>query len=645
MPKKKKSKAKKKEDPLKKLRARVARASQKPGVYRWLDKNGNILYIGKAKNLRNRMKSYTQKEPDKSLGPWKLSLIKKIADVDVTITATELEALILETNLIKEHKPKYNVLMKDDKNYVYVSISTQKSYPDVSIVRRMENDGSKYFGPFLSARDTKRTLEMLHELFPFQACKRSIDTLNRDPNAECKPCIEEQIGRCCGLCTGKLSKDEYKSRIDEVIRFFKGTRDHVTKKLQELMQEAAEKKKFERAAKLRDTLNYIETLNEQQIVSDTSGENIDAVGVALQKDRAQVVVLQERNGRLIGELSFALAGQADTTKEILEQFLPQYYSEVTDIPDLILVGEPIDSIETIETWLCTDTRHKTQDTRKKIQILMPERGKKSKLLIMAEENAKEKVKQQLAKWESEAAQVEDSLTELKELLDLKEKPKRIECYDISHHGGTETVGSMVVFEDGKAKNKDYRSFTIRTMRKGEVDDYKALKEILSRRLRHLKKDKKKEFEGESIALEKNDKVYVIIDKAHEGSYLERGFITVRKIPKELAKKVAKKEVVMLFDCKKHKPDSSLTSVPDLLVLDGGKGQLSTGTEVLKKMNLDIPIISIAKREEEIYAPGNNLPLPLRKGGEAQFLIMRMRDEAHRFANWHREKRAKTHMSC
>jgi excinuclease ABC subunit C len=635
MPRKKQAKAKKKTDPLKQLRTRVARASQKPGVYRWLDKSGNILYIGKAKNLRNRLKTYTQKDPDKSLGPWKLSLIKKITDVDVTITSTEIEALILETNLIKEHKPKYNVLMKDDKNYVYLRITINDAYPNVQIVRQMENDKAKYFGPFLSARDTRRTLELLHELFPFQACKRSIDMLNKDPDAECKPCIEEQIGRCCGLCKGKLSKEEYRGRIDEVIRFFKGTRDHVKDKLQEFMQEAVATKKFERAAKLRDTLNYIKTLEEQQIVSDTSGANTDAIGVALQKDRAQVVVIQERGGKVINELSFSLAGQADTTEEILEQFLPQYYSDITEYPDIILISEDIDDQEVLEKWI-----NESRVNESRVNVRAPERGKKSKLIIMAEENAKEKVKQQLAKWESAVQQVDDSLTELKELLDLEDKPKRIECYDISHHGGTETVGSMVVFINGKANNKDYRSFTIRTMKDGEIDDYKALKEVLTRRLRHLKKDKKSECDNENIALEKSNKAYIITDQTLEGIYLERGFITVRKIPKELTKKVTKGEIVMLFDHKKHKLDKSLTSTPDLLVLDGGKGQLSTGTEVLKATQLDIPIISIAKREEEIYAPGNNLPLPLKKDSEARFLIMRMRDEAHRFANWHREKRAK-----
>ena len=297
--------------------------------------------------------------------------------------------------------------------------------------------------------------------------------------------------------------------------------------------------------------------------------------------------------------------------------------------------EDIDDQEVLEKWI-----NESRVNESRVNVRAPERGKKSKLIIMAEENAKEKVKQQLAKWESAVQQVDDSLTELKELLDLEDKPKRIECYDISHHGGTETVGSMVVFINGKANNKDYRSFTIRTMKDGEIDDYKALKEVLTRRLRHLKKDKKSECDNENIALEKSNKAYIITDQTLEGIYLERGFITVRKIPKELTKKVTKGEIVMLFDHKKHKLDKSLTSTPDLLVLDGGKGQLSTGTEVLKATQLDIPIISIAKREEEIYAPGNNLPLPLKKDSEARFLIMRMRDEAHRFANWHREKRAK-----
>lgn len=762
-----------KADPLKEIKSRVSKSPTKPGIYRWMGKNDEVLYIGKAKNLKNRLKSYVQKDPDITLGPWKLALIQKITDVDWTITETELEALILETNLIKELKPKYNVLMKDDKSYVYVKINVQDPYPAVEVVRHSqmgeEDSGKKprYFGPFLSSGHIKRTLEMLHDVYGFRACKRSLEVLNKQSHhtaslstrpcssraneheakrsanesrdeqglarGECalKPCLDSQIGRCNGLCKDDVTQDDYQNRIENVMRFFRGDRKGVLERLKEKMQQAAEKKLFEDAAKLRDTLEYIQSLEEQQVVSDTSGANTDVFGVAMLSEKAHVVVLRERDGRVVGERSYALAGQADTVGEVLAQFIPQYYTSTGDIPDNLICAEEPEERETLEQWI-----NEKRKTNKRITIHVPERGKKSKLLKMAEENAEEKIKQHLAKWEAATQKVEDALTELKKKLDLKEKPKRIECYDISHHGGTETVGSMSVFVNGKAKNEHYRSFTIRTMKKGVIDDYKALKEVLMRRLRYLVEDLKeeerawknqgvtigkarkneqetmKEFmenDEEDFSLEdfdyrdyivarldgnviafgrllshaknemeikslwvhpaqrskrigtlivrkllekarkaKQKKVYVRIFTKMEGYYANIGFRHVHNLPPVLGKKVEKirKEhpgvqgMTMVYIFANHKDDASLKSTPDLLVLDGGKGQLSAGVEVLKSMKLEIPIIGLAKREEEVFVPGNPNPLSFKKDSEGLFLLMRLRDEAHRFANWQRERRAK-----
>jgi excinuclease ABC subunit C len=738
VPKKPQSKGQKKEDPpvrrnsknedgKKALRSRVGKASTKPGVYRWLDKNGQILYIGKAKNLKNRLKSYVQKEPDKTLGPWKLALIERITDVDMTITHTELEALILETNLIKEQKPKYNVMMKDDKNYVYVRITMKDSYPTVTVVRQIEDDGAKYFGPFLSAHHIKRTLDMLHDVHAFRSCKRSIDMLNKDPDAECKPCLDSQIGKCNGLCAGKVTKEEYREAMEAAMQFFKGNRKGVLEKLKEKMAIAAEKKHFEDAAKLRDTLKYVESLEAQQVVSDTSGANTDVFGVAMLSGRSHVVVLRERDGKLIGERSYTLAGQADTQGEILAQFIPQYYQATNDVPETLIMAEEPTEQDVLIEWLVSLKG-------KKVTIHVPARGKKSKLLVMAEENADEKIKQQLATWEAETKKVEEALTELKNVLDLQEKPKRIECYDISHLGGTETVGSMVVFVGGKAENKQYRSFTIRTMKKGEIDDYKALKEVLSRRLRHLAgsmksqeeqwtkqgitfgKAKKADQEFIEETMKENEeffhlddinykdfmvaryeenivgfgrlyeltkkvielksmwvheswqgkklgqflaqkmlnktkeKVYVTIHPKWESYYTQLGFRWVDTPPEIITKEMSEAKdrggnflvgIVMVSLPTSRKEDSSLKSIPDLLVLDGGKGQLSAGVEILKAAKIDIPIISIAKREEEIFLPGERTSIALKKDSEALFLIMRLRDEAHRSANRHREKRLKS----
>ena len=632
---------KKPQDHLKELRSRITKAPNDPGVYRWINANGDVLYVGKAKNLKNRLKSYVQKKPDPSIGPWKLALRANIADVDWTVTETELEALILETNLIKELKPKYNVLMKDDKNYVYVRISIKDAYPTVSIIRRIEDDGArpngrssgraKYFGPFLSAHHIHRTLEMLHDVYGWKACVRSIDILNRGHSKEIKPCLDFQIGKCNGLCAGKITQKEYRQNIDAMMRFFKSDRSDVIVKLKEKMQRAVGKKLFEDAAKLRDTLRYIESLEEQQVVADNSGADADYFGVALLSDKAHVVVLRERNGRLVGERSYALAGRADTHGEVLGQFLPQYYIATEEIPETIICAQEPEEREMLEIWL-------SNQKCRKVVLRVPERGKKSKLLTMAEKNAEEKVRQQLARWEATAKKVDDALAELKDMLHLPEKPKRIECYDISHLGGTETVGSMVVFIDGQSRNAHYRSFTIRTMKKGVIDDYKALKEVLVRRLRYLTDDTKKWLKDIPIALEKGKKLYVVVHQELESTYAGHGFQYVRTAPKELAKKMEDNEIAMMLE--KKKPDVSLSALPDLLMLDGGKGQLAVGIEVLKNMKLQIPLISLAKREEEVFEQENPDPVPFPKDSEARFLLMRLRDEAHRFANNHREKRLK-----
>ena len=767
MPKKKQPQAK--ENPLKEMRSRISKAPTKPGIYRWIGKNDEVLYIGKAKNLKNRLKSYVQKDPDITLGPWKLALIQKITDVDWTITETELEALILETNLIKELKPKYNVLMKDDKSYVYVKINVHDPYPSVEVVRHSqmgeEDSGKKprYFGPFLSSGHIKRTLEMLHDVYGFRACKRSLEALNKagqalrchgersrnmtpdhsqtkPPNRhpstplgvtppELKPCLDSQIGRCNGLCKGDVTHEDYQNKIENVMRFFRGDRKGVLERLKEKMQQAAERKLFEDAAKLRDTLEYIQSLEAQQVVSDTSGANTDVFGVAMLSEKAHVVVLRERDGRVVGERSYALAGQADTVGEVLTQFIPQYYTSTGDIPDTIICAEKPEEPEILNQWL--DER---LGTGRRVTLHVPERGKKSKLLKMAEENAQEKIKQHLAKWEAATQKVEDALTELKKKLKLKDKPKRIECYDISHHGGTETVGSMSVFVNGKAKNEHYRSFTIRTMKKGVIDDYKALKEVLTRRMRHLaanlkneeealkdqgitigkaRKDEEeiiKDIKNQHILLRgnegvsykdflvarkenemisfvriiknkaglhelkslwvaegyrsqklglflvkkilkraKNGKVYLMTNEPLAEYYAHVGFQYVQTPSDFFREKMEKRRkkypdqprpLIMVFDSKQNKHDPSLSSAPDLLVLDGGKGQLSTGVEVLKEMKVDIPIIGLAKREEEVFVPSDPTPLSFKKDSEGLFLLMRARDEAHRFANWQREKKAK-----
>lgn len=727
------------------LRRRVARAPTSPGVYRWMNKDGEVLYVGKAKNLRNRLRNYVLETIPKGIGPWKQSFLQQIADFDVTIVNSELEALVLETNLIKQLRPKYNVAMKDDKNYVYLQVTTKDPYPRVELLRKIENKNALSFGPFLSTYEINQALNMLHEIFCFRACKQSLDALNRavgDRDAvydsgTLRGCLDYQIGQCCGLCAGVISQEEYKSRIAQVMHFLKGDYKPVLEKGKELMLQAAKDKKFERAARLRDNLTVIESLQERQLVSDTSGENVDVIGLALLSGKVQVMVMHKREGKLIGEEQFALMGRAESIAEVLDQFLPQYYENVLDIPEIVLVGEDFEERKTVEEFLtirnATHLRQGYGGRGKKVSIKVPERGRKSQLLELAEKNAQEKAKQIEASWEADQRNTENALDELARVLDLASAPERIEGYDISHTGGTETVGSMVVFCKGKPRNDHYRSFTIHTMRDGVVDDYRALKEVLTRRLRHAAggikieeekweeegvtfgKARKEELdairalllehpgdlsvdgvdykdfivarrESEVIAMARifehekglrelksvcvveeergsrlgqflvrhilrneKKKVYITTDPRLEQYYAAVGFRYVIKPPPLLQQHIEHSkedhptpDIAMVYDPVQHKTDISLGAMPDLLVIDGGKGQLGVAVEVLKNLNLTIPVIGLAKREEEVFVPEKSEPVIFQNDSPAKFLLMRLRDEAHRFANRHRSKRATKH---
>lgn len=712
------------------MRKRIAKIPKAPGVYRWLNEEGDILYVGKAVDLRARLKNYVAPDAGRQ-GPWKESMMRVATDVDVTIVRSELEALLLETNLIKQYRPKYNVLMKDDKNYVYAKFSVQEKYPHVEVVRKVERDGAKYFGPYLSSYEIKKILDMLHLLYNFRACEASLNLLNRYPDGvpagKLRPCTDYHIGQCNGLCAGAVTHAQYIDAINHCIAFFKGDHEPVIRRATEMMQVAAKEKKFEKAATLRNALLFIEAMREKQIISDPSGDDVDVFGVALLSGKVQVVLFQERGGKLLHEAHFSLSGSAESKGDVLAQFLPQYYSSVDEIPPVILVGEDFSDRETLAELLKTERG-------KNVKIIVPERGKKSHLLELAEKNAEEKAKQAEAKWETEHRTIETALEELQALLSLPSKPKRIEGYDISHLGGTETAGSMSVFCDGKPNTKLYRHFTIQGLKKGDIDDYKSVKEVLRRRMRHLvgglafdlkkaeeagitfgkaRKDETgkietiirenaatlaqthvdyKDFmvarEGESIVaiarivthptklLElksvwvspeerhhhlghlivrkilstvKKGKIYITLYPRLESFYSEIGFrhvLTPPKIIKDIMDAADREEpdtppaVCMLYDTAEHKRDPSLEALPDLLMIDGGKGQLGVAVEVLKEYGLSIPVIGLAKREEEIFVPGNPVSLNIPKESQGRYMLMRLRDEAHRFANRLREMKAK-----
>jgi excinuclease ABC subunit C len=728
------------------LRRRVAQAPEDPGVYRWLDEEGTVLYVGKAKNLRNRLRSYVSK--DTAAGPWKQSFLEKIADFELTVTNTEVEALIFETNQIKEYRPKYNVLMKDDKNYIYAKVTVQDPFPRVEAARRIEEDGSKYFGPMSTGGELWAMLTMLRSVFPFRTCGMEIEvteervagsgqrfvcsedssseairqplTANRLPlDVVCKhkdrptPCLDFHILKCSAPCTGTRTPEEYsKESIEGVIRFLKGDYESVRPLFEEKMRKAATDKKFELAAQFRDYLGALDRLEGKQLITDTTGEDSDIIAVALLSGRADVVVMRRRNGRLVEDLNFSLAGQAESAADVLEQFLPQFYAEGMEIPEMILVSETLPDAKVFQEWLSVQKK-------RKVRIILPARGRKSQLLQLAEKNVQEKARQREVKWEAEKRNTESALQDLQSILLLPALPERIEGYDISHLGGTETVGSMVVMVGGKARNDQYRSFTIRSVKEGEVDDYKALKEVLRRRLRHLAeavREEEKTWVGRGIMVRrarkadvpqlgkstglppeqidpkeffvadregtvvgtarlfhhptgtiqlrsfwvsdeergsklgqfllrsllasvKKGKVYLVCDPGLAEYYRAIGFEEIRSVPPVMQEGLGDAEHYLgVFDAVKNKQDPSLTSRPDLLVIDGGKGQLSSALEILKELNVDIPVLGLAKREEEVFVPAEKDPVAFPKDSQAKFLLMRLRDEAHRFANRHREQR-------
>lgn len=713
------------------LQRRIAVLPTTPGVYRWKDNHGNVLYVGKAKNLRKRLQSYLRRKNND--GPWRKALCESMKDVDITVTGSELEALILEMNLIKELQPKYNVLMKDDKNYLFIKVSVEDLYPRVETVRRLEKDGGKYFGPYLSSNEVRKTLDMLQETLQYRACKQSLDRLNKKYKTDLTnsiPCLECQIGRCNGLCIGTINSEVYLQRMDALMSFLRGNREPVREIIKERMHRAALERKFELAAKLRNELLMFAKEPEQQLMTDTTGETSDILGVAVLSHRVHVTILHRRDGRMIGESHFALSGQAESTASVLEQFLPQFYDEGREVPPIVMLPTEVDNDDVLRDLL-------SQRRGSTVKLLTPQRGRKEHLLQLAERNAIEKAQQMEGKWEAEEKNMKNALEELKTTLRLPTLPKRIEGFDISHLGGTETVGSMVVMLNGKACNDQYRSFTIRTMKKGEVDDYRALREMLTRRLRHLTGSMEEELhiwgkkgihirkarktdhaniealvranpenlssddlgEGRFVVAEKKgeiigccrifahptglqelrsvcvdtkergkklgqsmvrfllsrqktEKTYIVIDPTLEQYYAENGFRHVLKAPPILERKAKNivtenpklaPPLVMVYDAQQHKPDRSLESTPGLIVIDGGKGQLSTALKVQKEYACTIPIVALAKREEELFIPGSPHPIPLLKDSPALFLLMRLRDEAHRFANRHREKRIKNHL--
>lgn len=540
----------------------------RPGVYLMKDAGGTILYVGKAVNLRARVRSYFHAAAGHS--PKIGRLVAAIADLDFIVTASELEALILESNLIKQHKPRYNVRLKDDKRYPYIKITWQEDFPQVLIVRRMERDGARYFGPFTAAWAVQQTLQTLRRVFPYLTCNRILT--GHDERA----CLYYDIGLCLGPCIGAAGREEYRAMIDRLCRFLEGKADEIIADLESRMQAAAGRWQFEQAAAYRDQLAAIRRVIERQKIVSTSMADQDVIAFARTDGDACVQVFFIRCGRLIGREYFVLDGTAEEADpEVIASFIKQFYDEAAYVPPEILLPHEIDEALVIQEWL----RSRRGD---RVVLKVPRRGPKRELVEMAAENAVETLNHLRAQWLTDEGKQARALADLQEYLGLESPPNRIEGYDISTIQGTATTGSMVVFVKGVPRKNDYRHFKIEGS-----DDYAGMREMLRRRFRHATEPKADQMPGSK------------------------------------------------------KPSWEL--LPDLLVVDGGRGQLNVALEVLDEYGLrdQVPAIGLAKQKEEISLPDRAEPLRLPRTSEGLYLLQRIRDEAHRFAvAYHRQVRGK-----
>ena len=546
---------------------RLAAVPLKPGVYIHRDSEGKVLYVGKSASLRNRLRSYFGSK--KNLDVKTTELVSRIADFEFIITESEQEALLLENSLIKKHKPRFNVRLKDDKTYPYIKVDLTEDFPRVYVTRRTENDGAKYFGPFASAGSVRKTLDLLKRLFPYRSCTKTIT------GTDDRPCLEFHIKRCIAPCTGYASKLDYSKVVDQVLMFLEGNTKEVVSELESAMLEASDQLEFERAGALRDRLKAIERVYEGQKVVGMGRENLDVIGAAYGGEEALVEIFFVRQGNLIGRDHFTMSGtRNETGNEILARFIEQFYSSASHVPRRILIPETINRVEVIKEWL--EARRDGP-----VEITIPQRGPKRRLLKMVSDNAEQGLVQLKLKWISETTRMESAMSELQEQLNLPTLPQRIECYDISHIQGTNTVASMSVFQEGKPLSSDYRRFKIKSHDRN--DDFASMKEVLTRRFKRLK-------------------------NAREGG----------------------------------EENASFAASPDLVLIDGGKGQLSSAVEVMLFLGLqDIQLASIAKREEEIFLPDAAEPVIMPRNSQGLFLLQRARDEAHRFAiTFHRNLRGK-----
>ena len=541
----------------------------KPGVYLMHDERDAIIYVGKAISLKNRVRQYFQSSRNK--GAKIEQMVTHISRFEYIVTDSELEALVLECNLIKEHRPKYNTMLMDDKSYPFIKVTVNEPFPRVMLARQMKKDKAKYFGPYTSAGAVKDTIELIRKLYHIRSCNRS---LPKDIGKE-RPCLNYHIHQCQAPCQGYISQEEYRKSIDEVVRFLNGHYDLVLKELEEKMMAASDSLEFEKAIEYRELLTSVQKVAQKQKITDTAGDDRDIIAMASEGEDAVVQVFFIRSGRLIGRDHFYLkSAENDTEGEILSSFIKQFYAGTPYIPAELMLPEEIEDQDIIEEWL-------TARRERRVHLRIPKKGTKEKLVELAQKNAQMVLKNDRERLKREEGRTIGAVKELEKILGLK-GIIRMEAYDISNTNGFDSVGSMVVYEHGKPKRNDYRKFKIKTVQ--GPDDYASMNEVLTRRFGHGLRAQQEESETGGFQI-----------------------------------------------------------FPDLIMMDGGRGQVNIALEVLEKLHLHIPVCGMVKddnhRTRGLYF--NNTELPIDRNSECFRLITRIQDEAHRFAiTFHRQLRSK-----
>ena len=541
----------------------------KPGVYLMHDERDAIIYVGKAISLKNRVRQYFQSSRNK--GAKIEQMVTHISRFEYIVTDSELEALVLECNLIKEHRPKYNTMLMDDKSYPFIKVTVNEPFPRVMLARQMKKDKNRYFGPYTSAGAVKDTIELIRKLYHIRSCNRS---LPKDIGKE-RPCLNYHIHQCQAPCQGYISQEEYRKSIDEVVRFLNGHYDLVLKELEEKMMAASDSLEFEKAIEYRELLTSVQKVAQKQKITDTAGDDRDIIAMASEGEDAVVQVFFIRSGRLIGRDHFYLkSAENDTEGEILSSFIKQFYAGTPYIPAELMLPEEIEDQDIIEEWL-------TARRERRVHLRIPKKGTKEKLVELAQKNAQMVLKNDRERLKREEGRTIGAVKELEKILGLK-GIIRMEAYDISNTNGFDSVGSMVVYEHGKPKRNDYRKFKIKTVQ--GPDDYASMNEVLTRRFGHGLREQQEESETGGFQI-----------------------------------------------------------FPDLIMMDGGRGQVNIALEVLEKLHLHIPVCGMVKddnhRTRGLYF--NNTELPIDRNSECFRLITRIQDEAHRFAiTFHRQLRSK-----